>query len=48
LLRNHEITGHRVKRLRWRTITGPDGRPLYSLGAWDARLQMFVGWEWPG
>jgi hypothetical protein len=48
VLRRHEITGRRVRRPRWRTITSPHGRPLYSLGAWNDELQMFVGWEWPG
>jgi hypothetical protein len=43
-LRRHQMTGRRVKRLRWSTITGDHGRPVHKLGAWDR--DVWVGWEW--
>lgn len=51
-LRHHEITGRRVRHLRWdvKVIAGANGpsRPVYRLGAWDRKAGMWVGWEWPG
>lgn len=46
-LRRHEMTGRRVKGLRWRKDVGTR-RVTWHLGAGNPHGGVWVGWEWPG
>ena len=45
-LRRHEMTGKRVRGLRWRREVGPTGMITWHLGSWDAEKNIGIGWNW--